>query len=94
MERRVRASERDSSSPPSANRKTTVAPSLHCPIAAAPMTAIVMSTFMSSERACSDDPARAAHVIQPPATIASAYAATDAIGGTAGPARPSSQPAR
>ena len=71
MERRVRASERASSSPPSAKRKTTVAPSPHSPRAAAPLTAMVMSTFMSSVRAMSDA-AALRQMSAPPVRIAAA----------------------
>jgi len=48
IELRVRASARDSSQPPSANRKTTVAASEYAPMPNAPTTAIIMSTFMST----------------------------------------------
>ncbi len=51
MELRVRARERFWSKLPMAKRKTTVAPSSHSPIHAAPMAATLINTFMSSERA-------------------------------------------
>jgi len=76
IERLVRSTDRDSSIPPSANRTITVAPSLHSPNAAAPLTASVMSTFMSRVRAVSEATARR-HTSDPPTMIASANAAID-----------------
>ena len=86
---RVRSSERDSSSPPTANRKNTVAPSPHSPRAAAPKTAIDISTFMSSIRALSETSARR-HTSSPPKTIAMANAASTTSSGA--PANASTAP--
>ncbi len=67
----VRARDLASSAFPTAKSTTTVAPSLHSPMEAAPITAIVMSTFMSRERARIEPSARLA-VRVPPARIARA----------------------
>ena len=68
---RARATLKLSSNSESAKRKATAAPSCHSPIAAAPATATVMSTFMSSAKRRM---ARMAFgkMNQPPLTIAAA----------------------
>ena len=75
MARRARPTLQDSRSSDSAKRKATVAPSACSPIATAPSTATVISTFMSRE---SERKERRAFGItsQPPVTIAARKAAS------------------
>jgi len=92
IELRVRASARDSSHPPRANRNTTVAASEYAPIPNAPMTAIIMSTFMSTLRARTEAIARGPSRLNPIRT-ASRYAAADAWEDTPLSAQPTSESA-
>ena len=70
--RRARPTLHDSSASDNANRNDTVAASNHSPIATAPMTAIVISRFMSGRSRRTANQAFGA-TNQAPQTIAIAY---------------------
>ncbi len=77
--RRARFTLHDSSASDTANRNVTTAASNHSPIAAAPITAIAISKFMSG-RSCRTAPIARGTMNQPPHTMAVTYSTTESVG--------------